>query len=568
MSLLRVDQLSPNDDSVILNVADLATKGAVISTVNDYASLRDITPTSEGQLVFIKGYKSGTKIGGGAFISVKGSATDNGGTICVPTGSAAYYWKRIFDGRPTLAMFGAQGDGVTDDTSAIQAAFTACTAIFAGAGTFIVSSEVTKQAGSDLSIFGAGPGATIFLCGASGRLAKAFGSKNGEQFHASDFSVQCSAVNGGAAIRCYRSDANVAFEDEININNIRISCAGGPHASSNTFKYGLRFEYVRFVKVSGCRIWGQEGFSPAATSTTNAAGISVVASDTVAQFGYTFEGNWVTSWSDLISMSGWFEGVYITGGEYWIGYNGFNLSRPAVSASTPIAGTVRISNVHVNASKVVFQITNCSTVGLDNLEAYIGVGGGQAGSYGIILNNCPGSTISACSLSNAYNVSCNGILIQSCAGVSINGVTVSDFVDSAVVTSGSSGLMIEGVTVLAPNYTTTNGIYCQTSTGVIGKNNLLKCTNMCTPDGCYYNPPTVRYTNSVTLSAGNNVVTVTPVRALSSKPVYVSVETEYNAAGTVSPYYNYSNTTTTGIVINLVASAAGTYRYMVEYPLV
>lgn len=34
-------------------------------------------------------------VGGGEFIARKGTAVDDGGYICVPTGQTEYYWQRI-----------------------------------------------------------------------------------------------------------------------------------------------------------------------------------------------------------------------------------------------------------------------------------------------------------------------------------------------------------------------------------------------------------------------------------------------------------------------------------------
>ena len=52
------------------------------------------------------------------------TSADNGGTIIVD--ASGRRWKRLFVGAVNVKWFGAVGDGVTDDTAAILAAYTYC----------------------------------------------------------------------------------------------------------------------------------------------------------------------------------------------------------------------------------------------------------------------------------------------------------------------------------------------------------------------------------------------------------------------------------------------------------
>lgn len=61
---------------------------------------------------------------------------NNGGTII-------YGWVRIFQGAANAKWFGASGDGVTDDTKAIQNALDASDDVFIPAGTYIVTRNIT-----------------------------------------------------------------------------------------------------------------------------------------------------------------------------------------------------------------------------------------------------------------------------------------------------------------------------------------------------------------------------------------------------------------------------------------
>jgi hypothetical protein len=73
--------------------------------------------------------------------------------------------------------FGAVGDGVADDTKAVQAALTALSqsghspVLFVPAGTYRVTSTVTLMSGQSLSVIGEDPGNTVFKwAGASGGI--------------------------------------------------------------------------------------------------------------------------------------------------------------------------------------------------------------------------------------------------------------------------------------------------------------------------------------------------------------------------------------------------------------
>lgn len=63
---------------------------------------------------------------------------NNGGTII-------YGWVRIFQGAANVKWFGATGDGVTDDTKAIQNALDASDDVFIPTGTYIVTRKITLR---------------------------------------------------------------------------------------------------------------------------------------------------------------------------------------------------------------------------------------------------------------------------------------------------------------------------------------------------------------------------------------------------------------------------------------
>lgn len=96
-----------------------------IGQVASYAALKNIIPDNAGQRILLASYYANGTTGGGEFVAVSGTATDDGGTICVPTGSTTWYWKRVSLSDFNVSWFGAVGDSSTDNTTAIQNAMNA-----------------------------------------------------------------------------------------------------------------------------------------------------------------------------------------------------------------------------------------------------------------------------------------------------------------------------------------------------------------------------------------------------------------------------------------------------------
>lgn len=105
-------------------------------------------------IIYVRGYYSDGDGGEGLFYMDPSDTTsaDNGGTIIVD--SDGKRWKRKFSGPVSVRWFGAKGDGVADDTSAINAAIDVSEVVYIPKGTYLVSQTIVMK--SDLHIFGDG----------------------------------------------------------------------------------------------------------------------------------------------------------------------------------------------------------------------------------------------------------------------------------------------------------------------------------------------------------------------------------------------------------------------------
>ena len=94
-----------------------------IGQVASFAALRSVVPSYAGQRILLASHYEGwnalahAPYGGGEFVARTGTATDDGGYTCVPTGQSAFYWQRIpkNPGKVCATEFGLY-DGATLDS--------------------------------------------------------------------------------------------------------------------------------------------------------------------------------------------------------------------------------------------------------------------------------------------------------------------------------------------------------------------------------------------------------------------------------------------------------------------
>ncbi|WPJ50488.1 hypothetical protein RCIP0023_00446 [Klebsiella phage RCIP0023] len=120
----EVLELITSSGTFSLQIATLGSKTGfdLIGQVSSYESLKLITPRKVGQKILLSSYYEGGTTGGGEFVAVLGTAVDDGGYTCVPTGSTSLFWQRIpiNPGQVCATEFGLY-DGATIDQILLNA---------------------------------------------------------------------------------------------------------------------------------------------------------------------------------------------------------------------------------------------------------------------------------------------------------------------------------------------------------------------------------------------------------------------------------------------------------------
>jgi len=114
-------QLGPLQSSIDSAIA--STSGII--TVTTIAALKALAIPADNTAVTVLGYTVEGDEGGGIFFFDELSTdTDNLGTVIIPDSApAAGRWVRLIEGEVNIKMFGAVGDGATNDTASIQATY-------------------------------------------------------------------------------------------------------------------------------------------------------------------------------------------------------------------------------------------------------------------------------------------------------------------------------------------------------------------------------------------------------------------------------------------------------------
>lgn len=299
----------------------VALVGGAGRAVPNIASLRTLTKTG-AQEAFVLGYYGKGDGGGGSYFldSADGTSADNGGTVIVAADGGR--WKLHLTGDVSVRQFGAKGDGVADDTTAIQAAIDSLPVRGGGvnipSGKYKITRTLQVGDGSNLAAssrnslrlngsgpapyFGAGGGTELTWAGAAGGTVLSYNG-SGDGFGLDGVEIDCAGIAAvGLVIYSTRlsSYSNFAVRDFLS-TGISLRIRTGPpgsvaFASGNHFQNWIAtsiYENTRGIDIQGDYAnnndWHRNTFITGQTQVKRAA----VGESYGAFLGFTDSNTWI-----------------------------------------------------------------------------------------------------------------------------------------------------------------------------------------------------------------------------------------------------------------------------------
>lgn len=491
------------------------------------------------------------------------------------------------DDSVSIKDFGAVGDGVTDDTAAINNALSVGKALRIPTGIYICSGELIANKG--LSLKGDGIGVTEFrFTGNSNGLTIKLLADASDPVTLSGFSITTTTAPTLTKVGLKIDGSRQVLHDTDPVGHRiignRSSNRGsigdieirGVNTNIHAWGIGLNLLSIMNFKVDGYH------FSGKATEGEYTE-IGILYSGDGVPVDVSFNRLWIYYATHAFLAPDYNEGVHINNFEFInVTYGitaGFYSSYSSIASGITGALAYYIGFGHIYARAIDINIYNTNQSRLSSLVLYTHARASDSVAYGIRIVSGANvdirgiySNLSPCLNTKENNRS---ILLETCTECIIDGVETIGYCQSSVtLTGGSTKNNISNVITRDTNYmvdevggANINNIIGESLNGTVRLKRVQLPTNLAAN---YVNYRRIQVTGTVTLAASVGVVTITPPVAFDAKPKAIAISVGYSATGVITGYYDYDASTTSGLVIRIRGNASGpteVVRYMVDYPL-
>jgi hypothetical protein len=334
-------------------------------------------------------------------------------------------------------MPGAVGDGITDDTAAINRTIAAGTIVYFPPGTYKYVGAMTLSANKSYRIYGDGPGVStiLFFGGPNAGITVSHTQMATLNVEGLTLMANSQCTSCGTAINAVFGPVapNPKFHTAT-IHNVQIigsarDGTSGGYWTSGIHLYRGQNSVMDKIEISGNKNVTQSGiFLDAATSGENATGFQL--SDIAVK------------WCNVgLATNGWVEGLYMTGFNFYscgrAGLPSISLNGTTVAGTTAGAfqlvnglvdsygGGVTMSNhIYGKVSNVTFkhndpEVSHCTMLSVDNVKPMVVsdcsfYGTSTDGPYenGVFLNNTTGAQVTGNNFANMQSLNAgSGIVV-------------------------------------------------------------------------------------------------------------------------------------------------------------
>jgi hypothetical protein len=361
-----------------------------VVAITNIASLRAFFGGGAVPVVWVEGYYTLADGGEGMFVYNPTDITsaDNGGTIIIDAANHRYH--RETQSFPiSVKWFGAKGDGVTDDTIAIQNTLTYCMNSIQqariAAGNYLCNSPITLTfPGGEWAFSMVGDGidiSTLNFPASNGLTINYVGLYNTSMI--CDMSIRGGGLGLYTGLTLNQTDTNLpnATSGSLNLLSNLSFYGNDTYFGTNYWKQCIQINSVSQINFENINCYSHGPFGGGFVS--DGFGVGIVGTSTAVGVVYNFTNSNFTSIGTGITYGTQIQGLSITG----CNFTGGNIGVDIPAGGGNLAELSVVNSQFNCANYGIRCLTPCGPVNLSNNLVYVGQSGGTGAAGFFISTN-------------------------------------------------------------------------------------------------------------------------------------------------------------------------------------